>query len=131
MKTTKWCYNRTYVSFEFAIWSQNKHLYILLSLTRNLNSCCHFDSHHNSRMICKKKRARPCVLCFSNSWLSLSGSVMKVQSCGMRFCESVGDQQCLFFSMAKALWFLALKAITKWWGAIIPRPSSSTWPMKM
>lgn len=45
--------------------------------------------------------------------------------------DGIGAQHRLVFSALNALWFLALKAVTKWWGAIIPRPSSSVWPMKM
>lgn len=41
-----------------------------------------------------------------------------------------GAQQRLFFRTFNPFWFLALNAMTKWWGAIFPRPSSSTWPMK-
>lgn len=39
-------------------------------------------------------------------------------------------QHRLSFRTLSPFWFFVLNAMTKWWGAIFPLPSSSTWPMK-
>lgn len=61
--------------------------------------------------------------CASGAALQIFPSIASIR-------ELLEAQHCLFFRKFSPFWFLDLNGMTKWCGAILPRPSSSTWPVK-
>lgn len=59
-----------------------------------------------------------------------SGATLQIVLSIASIGELPETQHCLFFRTFIPFWFLVLNAMMKWCGAILPRPSSSTWPVK-